>query len=159
MSVNPPCTMFMYQREKYDTCCKFLLSKTNQSEWRTRLAPWQTLEYLHSISLFKTKDLSCVCVNYISEENWFPLIQGFQYTTTDSSDSNSASGDKWQPNSKYEEFQILMVLPNISSIGKTEKAFQSLKLCDLGCQEISGCEWNSVRSKCKTWHSVTSYKS
>jgi hypothetical protein len=53
-----------------------------------------TLEYLHNISLFKTKDLSCVCVNYVSEENWFSLIQRFQYITTDSSGSDSAGGDK-----------------------------------------------------------------
>jgi len=49
---------------------------------------------LHSISLFKTKDLSCVYVNYVSEEDWFPLIQGFQYITTDSGGCNSAGGDK-----------------------------------------------------------------
>jgi len=27
MSVTPPCIVFMYQREKYDTCCKFLFVK------------------------------------------------------------------------------------------------------------------------------------
>jgi hypothetical protein len=41
----------------------------------------------------KKRDLSCVCINYVSEENWFPLVQGFQYTT-DSSGSNNAGGDK-----------------------------------------------------------------
>jgi hypothetical protein len=125
MSVTPPCIMFMYQREKYETCCEFLLSKTNQSEWTTRLTTWQTLEYLHNTSLFKTKDLSCVCVNYVSEENCSHLFRDFSIqqqipvaATVQVEINNSRI-------KKNVEFQILMVLPNRSPIRKIKNISKS----------------------------------